>query len=73
MAYDRRLGGRTLPFEPAGDRHLRADGSRFLAATGEAVDGPHAGGRLASAAALPPLFWFSWLDFHPDTAVYRAP
>ena len=72
VAYDRRVGRRTLTFAPAGDRHLRAARSRFRVETGEAVDGPLAGSTLASAAAIPPLFWFSWLDFHPDSALYRG-
>lgn len=71
VAYDRRLGGRTLTFERVDDRHLRAGGSRFRVATGAAVGGPYDGRTLAPAAELPPLFWFSWLDFHPDTDLYR--
>lgn len=73
VAYDRRLSGESLTFERADDRHLRAGGSRFEVATGEAVDGPFVGRALEPVADLPPLFWFSWLDFHPDSALYREP
>ena len=72
VAYDRRVAGEPLRFERADDRRLAADGSRFAVATGEAVDGPHAGRTLEPAAELPPLFWFSWLDFHPESDLYRT-
>lgn len=70
VAYERTVGGAARTFEAAGDRHLRADGSRWRRSTGRAVDGPHEGTALPPANQFPPLFWFSWLDFHPDTALY---
>lgn len=72
-AYDRRLDGRTLRFEPADERRLRADGSRWERATGRAVDGPHEGRRLDRATDVGPMFWNGWSNFHPDTTVYEGP
>lgn len=69
-AYDRRVGGEPLSFAAADERHLRAGGSRWLRATGEAVDGPHAGRRLERANELPPMFWLGWSEFNPETTVY---
>ena len=73
VAFDRRLDGSVLTFDRTADGRLRAGGSRFALPCGEAVDGPLAGASLEPAAPIPPLFWFSWLDFHPDSALYRAP
>lgn len=72
VAYDRRIGGRVRSVTPAGPDHLRAAGSRWDRATGRAVDGPHAGAQLTPATTLPPVFWFTWLDFYPDTGVFEA-
>lgn len=69
-AYRRTINGRTLEFAAAGERHLRADGSRWERATGRAVDGPYDGRQLAAANALPPMFWTGWSSFHPDTTIY---
>ncbi|MFB6219362.1 MAG: DUF3179 domain-containing protein [Halobacteriaceae archaeon] len=71
VAYDRRVDGETLTFEADGS-HLAAGGSRWEILTGEAVDGPHEGTELTSAAGQSQLFWFTWLDFHPDTTVFGA-
>ncbi|MFB6218255.1 MAG: DUF3179 domain-containing (seleno)protein [Halobacteriaceae archaeon] len=71
VAYDRRVDGEALTFGAEGG-HLAAGGSRWEVLTGEAVDGPHEGTRLADAAARSQLFWFTWHDFHPDTAVYTG-
>jgi hypothetical protein len=70
VAYDRSVGGRARTVTAAGPAHLRAAGSRWDRATGRAVDGPHAGERLTPATTLSGVFWFVWLDFHPDTEVY---
>jgi hypothetical protein len=37
------------------------------------VDGPLAGMTLEPAAAMPPLCWFTLLDFHPVSGLYGAP
>lgn len=70
VAYDRRVEGETLDFERADEDHLAADGSRWGLLSGEAVDGPHEGATLAPANDRSQLFWFAWVDFHPETALY---
>lgn len=70
VAYEARVDGNRLEFELADSQHVRADGSRFRIASGRAVDGPHEGKRLPRLNDVSRLFWRSWLDFHPDTAVY---
>lgn len=70
ITAERTGGGETLPFGRADDDHLAAGGSRWRIATGRAVDGPHEDERLAPATGKSRLFWFAWLDFHPDTGVY---
>ena len=76
-AFDRRLDGRTLNFEPAEGRGgvaLMQDletGSLWQVLTGQAVDGPLFGQRLER---LPShySFWFAWSDFHPETDLYGS-
>jgi hypothetical protein len=70
VAYDRRVDGEVLGFEAAGDRHLLGGGSRWERSTGRAVDGPHAGRRLAWAGGNSPMFWQAWAAFNPETEVY---
>lgn len=72
VAYDRRVDGRVLSFERVrGDPSvLRADGSLWSVETGRALDGPHEGSRLTQANRSPPLFFFAWLAFHPETRVW---
>jgi hypothetical protein len=72
VAYVREVGGETVSFSADGDRFMAAADSRWLRATGAAVDGPHEGERLTQANEVSPLFWFSWVDFHPDTELYGA-
>ena len=76
-AFDRRLDGKTLNFEPAEGRGgvaLMQDletGSLWQVLTGQAVDGPLFGQRLER---LPShySFWFAWSDFHPETDLYGS-
>jgi hypothetical protein len=72
VAYVREVGGETVSFSADGDRFIAAADSRWLRATGAAVDGPHEGERLTQANDVSPLFWFSWVDFHPDTDLYGS-
>jgi hypothetical protein len=72
VAYVREVDDEAVTFEAADERHLRGAGSRWRRTTGEAVDGPHEGRRLRQANEVSPLFWFAWLDFHPDSELYRA-
>jgi len=76
-AFERRLDGRTLTFEPAAGREgitLMRDletGSLWQVLTGQAVEGPLSGQRLER---LPShySFWFAWSDFHPETELYKT-
>jgi len=70
VGYVREVDGERLRFEADGDGFVRAGGSRWRVATGEAVDGPHEGTRLEQANDVSAKFWFAWLDFHPETALY---
>ena len=73
VAYERTVDGRVLTFRAGTENEggtMRAGGSHWRVASGEALDGPHAGTTLSRANDRPPMFWFSWVDFRPDTAVY---
>lgn len=70
VAYDRTIDGTVHQFESAGKEYLSGGGVRWERSTGRAVDNPHMGRRLTPANDLPPMFWFAWRDFHPDTTVY---
>lgn len=71
VAYNRSIDGRARQFGRASERHLEAAGSRWKLLSGRAVDGPHEGRTLAVATTKTRLFWFAWLDFYPETNVYR--
>jgi Protein of unknown function (DUF3179). len=70
-AFDRRVDGETLTFDPDGEDWMRAGGSSWTRTTGIARDGPFEGRRLDAAARVSTEFYFAWLNFHPDTAVYQ--
>lgn len=70
FAYDRRVDGNRLTFTDDGDA-LRAGGSRWDRVSGRALDGPHEGTTLSPAPSQGPLFWAAWLQFYPDTTVFR--
>lgn len=70
VAYDRRVDGSTLQFKATGDKIMQAGKSRWRISDGRAISGPHEGTQLNPANDIPPLFWFSWLDFHPNTYVH---
>jgi hypothetical protein len=70
VAYERTVDGETLRFSAAGDRHLRAGGSRWERTTGRAVDGPREGTRLPRANERSPLFRRAWEDFHPESRAW---
>lgn len=72
VAYDRRIAGTVVEFDAEGERLLRGAGSRWERVTGRAIGGRHVSKKLTPANELPPLYWFSWLEFHPDSGVYRA-
>lgn len=70
FAYDRRVGGQLLRYEHVEAGRMRAGGSTWNVPTGRAVDGPFRGQQLTQAGPADAVFWFAWLDFHPDTEVY---
>ncbi len=72
VAYYRAVDGERFRFELAGDGTMRAGGSRWERSSGCVVDGPHEGTCLHRANDLPPLFWFSWLDFNPETDLFAG-
>lgn len=70
-AYSRRVGGRVLTFEAAGDGFAdRETGSRWNL-LGQAVGGPLEGMRLELLSGGV-HFAFAWLAFNPDSEIYRA-
>ena len=70
--FRRRVQDRVLEFERAEGVTLTdvQTGTRWNGLTGEAQDGELEGAQLPSVAGHQ-SFWFSWVDFHPDTRVYR--
>lgn len=68
--YDRRVNGDVLWFEWAGSNRLRAGGSVWDLTTGRAVSGRHRGASLNRLRGSRTMYWFAWLDMHPDTTVY---
>jgi hypothetical protein len=71
-AYERTVDDERLIFENDGPRHVRAGGSRWEKVSGRAVDGPYEGTTLVRANDRTELFWFAWVDFYPDTDLYRS-
>jgi hypothetical protein len=72
LVYDRNLNGQMLTFNPGGADMTMIDeetGSVWDAFSGEAIDGPLAGNQLDRVKSTI-VFWFGWVDFHPDTKVY---
>jgi hypothetical protein len=67
--FDRRLDGRTLSFEPAGDGRFRdrETGSTWDV-TGHATAGPLAGSRLRPVVS-DQQFWFALAAFLPDARI----
>jgi hypothetical protein len=72
VAYDRRIDGRTYEFERTADGHLRGAGTNWNPSTGEGVSGQFADERLTPVASATRLFWFAWLEFHPESRLYTA-
>ena len=76
LVYDRTIDGRALTFRLDGDSlgiqtTLVDDetGSRWLAFTGAAVDGPLKGRQLERVPSHL-SFWFAWTDWNPDTHLF---
>jgi len=75
--FERDAGGRRLTFSaaPGGAEPLVLEdaetGTRWLAWTGAAIDGPLAGRTLARIPATT-AFWFAWKDYYPNTRLFTA-
>ncbi len=71
-AYDRRVAGETLTFDPGNGGRMVAGGSEWSVASGRALNGPHEGRRLRPVTGVSSMYWFAWAEFSPDTDVYGA-
>ena len=71
VAYDRRVGNRTLTFRRVDGETLAAGGSRWDLLSGRAEGGTHQGTVLRQANDVSQLYWFAWAQHHPGTTVYR--
>lgn len=71
VGYERRVDGETLTFEKDGAT-LVAGGARWNPLTGRATDGSYEGATLTVANERSPMFFFAWLEFYPETTVYRG-
>jgi len=72
VAYVREVDGQTLAFTRESEGFLAAGGSRWRLLGGRAVDGPYEGTRLDQANTVAGEFFFSWVNFHPDTEVWSG-
>ena len=76
VAFDRRVDGQRLTFEPAGlvegDLLIRDEetGSVWSGLSGTAQEGPLAGTQLKQLPAFY-SFWFAWSDFYVNSALYE--
>ena len=77
LVFDRNVAGATLTFrlsESQGPLPILIDnetGSRWLALTGTALDGPMRGETLDQPLSHL-AFWFAWKDWNPNTEVYSG-
>ena len=77
IAFDRRIGGRSLTFElvalTSSNIELRdlETGSVWAGLSGTATSGPLAGEELEQLPSFY-AFWFAWSDFYLNTAIYQA-
>ena len=72
-AYRRDLGGSLLTFAPRAMPFTMADnetGSTWDGLSGTATAGARVGSQL-DQVPITYSFWFGWVDFYPNTAVYR--
>ncbi len=76
VVFSRTVDGQTLTFHPSeasGESLYIEDAetnTRWLALTGEAVEGELQGTRLAQIPTTL-SFWFGWSDFYPETEIYQ--
>ena len=72
-AWGRRVKGRTLTFEAAGEKLLdRETRSSWDARTGRALSGPLAGASLETVVYTTAL-WYAWRSQRPDTTLWSPP
>ena len=74
QVYDRRVDGQTLTFKQSDDPLELIDvetGSTWFFLTGQAVDGPLQGAKLAQIPSTS-SFWFGWHDWYPETLLYGS-
>ncbi len=68
--FSRVVDGRALTFELRQDVLTDIEtGSAWSGVTGQGLSGPLAG-KIVSRIPSITLFWFAWVDFHPNTEVY---
>ena len=71
--YRRDPGGRLLTFAPGTNSLSMVDsqtGSTWDGLSGRSTTGPDAG-MVLEQVPITYSFWFGWVDFYPDTQVYR--
>jgi hypothetical protein len=74
VTFNRGVSGRVLSFRLAEGASATMEddetGSRWSLADGKAISGRLKGTQLERAAAYP-AFWFGWLGYFPDTALWK--
>ncbi len=68
-AFDRDLNGEILEFEFVDGKIIDTKTESVWNYDGLAISGPMEGSHL-TRLSMEPGFWFSWVAFHPDTAVW---
>ena len=69
-AYVRRVDGETVIFEAGPEGRMVGADTEWTITTGEGVSGAYEGWRLDQATGATTMFWFAWVEFNPETAVY---
>lgn len=72
VVYERLADGQTLTFAPGATTGRLTDaetGSMWDSLSGAAIAGPLTGQTLRRVKSTI-SFWFGWVDFHPNTAIY---
>jgi hypothetical protein len=72
LVYDRHVEDQILTFDLGPTEKSLVDaetGTVWDVISGEAVEGPLAGKQLERIKSTI-VFWFGWVDFHPDTLIY---
>ncbi|NIP61520.1 MAG: DUF3179 domain-containing protein [Nitrosopumilaceae archaeon] len=67
--FDRNVAGKSLEFEYTDGRIIDKSTESEWSYEGEALSGPMKGITL-KRLPIEPGFWFNWVAFHPNTAVY---